>query len=39
MLEQKEHQAQKPEMPTAEFYGTIKGPNYDNIWITHDGFG
>lgn len=26
-------------MPKSEFYATIKGPNYDNVWITHDGFG
>jgi hypothetical protein len=26
-------------MPTNEFYATIKGPNYDNVWITHDNFG
>jgi hypothetical protein len=29
----------KEPMPTNEFYGTIKGPNYDNIWVTHDNFG
>lgn len=25
--------------PKAEFYATIKGPNYDNIWVTHENFG
>lgn len=39
MLKQKEEQGQKSEMPSAEFYATIKGPNYDNIWTKHEGFG
>ncbi len=26
-------------VPTSEFYATIKGPNYDNVWMTHEGFG
>ena len=39
MLEVKEQHAKKAEMPQSEFYATIKGPNYDNIWIKHDGFG
>ena len=25
--------------PRSEFYATIKGPNYDNIWVTHENFG
>lgn len=27
------------ETPKADFYATIKGPNYDNVWVTHDNFG
>jgi len=25
--------------PKADFYATIKGPNYDNVWVAHDHFG
>jgi hypothetical protein len=31
--------AEQTDAPQAEFYATIKGPNYDNIWVTHDNFG
>ena len=24
------------EVPKAEFYATIKGPNYDNIWVKNE---
>jgi hypothetical protein len=27
------------EIPKGDIYATIKGPNYDNIWVTHDNFG
>ena len=28
-----------PEKLKSEFYATIKGPNYDNIWVKHENFG
>jgi len=26
-------------IPTSEFYATIRGPNYDNVWARHDRLG
>ena len=38
-IDHKKKKDPRESMPMSEFYATIKGPNYDNVWITHDNFG
>ena len=39
MRAQRKAEQEQNAAPQAEFYATIKGPNYDNIWVTHENFG